>query len=237
MTTKKAEAAARIAANKQAAWFKGLSILTGHIFSRLDRPAAQAAYDAGRSYDDYAAELAAKEPVGRALHPRKADAIQCAADEAVKRLAKIYKDMEAAGWDLEVAAPYPNSLTVGRDRYKQMVAKRNLFSMVTEDANPRSFRNRGEPDMRRASDKGSARFIDSAKQDAAFQYDKFICKMVAKIGAGAKDAAIEGNHIWGNSILTVSMEDGSAQRWHTQQIWNVSCLGTVFPQWPSRLQK
>ncbi len=235
--TKKAERAAAIEANKRAAWNKGLSILTGHIFARRDHAAASAAYEAGTSYADYAAALAAKEPVGDALHPRKADAIECAAQEAQARIDRMLAKLEADGWDLDITAPYPNSLRDGRETYLAKQAKRNAFSSITKEDPARRNNSMRGPHFRVRSEEGIARYIDNAKQDAAFQYDAFICKMAAKIGEGAHAASIEGNHIWGNSILTVEMLDGTDQIWHTQQIWNTSKLGKTFPQWPSRRAK
>lgn len=234
--TKKAEKAAQVAANKKAAWIKGLRILTGHIFARI--PGIDAAYEAGRSYEDFAAEVASKEPVGAALNPRKADAIECAAQEAQKRINRIYADLMAHDWDIRACAPYPDSLRVSREKYLSMRDKHNLYSALTQSDKSRAPAiRRNDPDYRTGSPSGAERYINNAKQDAAFQYDAFICKMVLKIGEGAHAASIEGNHIWGNSILTVEMLDGTDQIWHTQQIWNTSSLGKVFPQWPSRLQK
>lgn len=235
--TKAAAKAADVEQNRRAAWNKGLSIATGHIFGRRDRHAADAAFAAGRTYDDYAAELASAEPVGKALHPRKVDAIESATKFATDRITKALEKLAAAGWDLNVLAPYPDSRRESRESY---IAKRdlhNFYSMLTEqDPAHRNYQMHG-PNIRRRSETGEARLINMAKQGAAFQYDKFICKMVGKIGEGATEATIEGNHVWGNSILTVTMANGTAQRWHTQQIWNVSCLGKDFPQWPSRLMK
>lgn len=238
MTTKKAVNEARIAANKYAAWLKGVRTLIGHIFARMDGVAAEAAYAAGTSYQDYAAKLAASEPVGAALHQRKADAVSYAENRAFRQVEEAMVELEAAGWDLNVLAPYPDSRRVSREKYLSMRDRHNYFAMLTEaDPTAGNTHRVGAPNIRRRNERGELRFIQKAKDSAAFQYDKFICKMVAKIGSGAINAKIEGNHIWGNSVLTVWMADHSIQRWHTKQIWNVSCLGKDFPQWPSRLQK
>lgn len=233
--TKKAEKAAQVAANKKAAWVKGLRILTGHIFARI--PGIDAAYDAGRSYEDFAAEVASKEPVGAALHPRKVDAIECAAQEAQARIGKMLAKLEADGWDINITAPYPNSLRESRESYLIKQARHHAFSNITKEDPARRNISMHGPHYRVRSEEGIARYINNAKQDAAFQYDAFICKMTLKIGEGAISAELAGNHIWGNSLLRVKMADGSEQDWHTQQIWNTSSLGKVFPQWPSRLQK
>ncbi len=64
----------------------------------------------------------------------------------------------------------------------------------------------------------------------------FICKLVAKVGE-VTEASIAGNHIWGESYLTVTTIAGAKQTWKTQQIVNVSVLGNYFNQWPTRLMK
>ncbi len=83
---------------------------------------------------------------------------------------------------------------------------------------------------------GIDRFISNSEQDAALQYDAFICKMVAKVG-DVTDATLQGDHVWSHSILTVTLPDGSQQRWKTQQIVNYSVYGTPYLQWPSRIVK
>jgi hypothetical protein len=51
------------------------------------------------------------------------------------------------------------------------------------------------------------------------------------------DASITGTHIWGHSVLTVTLPNGTVERWKTQQIVNQSKLGLLFNQWPSRKMK
>ena len=77
-------------------------------------------------------------------------------------------------------------------------------------------------------------FIDMEKRLAADQYDLFVMKMVRKIGP-CKRATIKGNHIWGESFLTVSFADKADEIWKTQQIINTSKHGKRYPQWPSRI--
>jgi hypothetical protein len=75
-------------------------------------------------------------------------------------------------------------------------------------------------------------FISEAGERASAQYTAFIQKLEGKIGEHVS-ASIEGEHIWGSSLLTVTKAT-HVEKWRTQQIVNVSVLGKVFNQWPSR---
>jgi hypothetical protein len=47
-------------------------------------------------------------------------------------------------------------------------------------------------------------------------------------------ASVSGITLWQSSILRAVLSDDSVQVWNTQIIWNRSCLGTSFNQWPTR---
>lgn len=232
--TKKAAKAAEVLANQKLAYAKKVRALTGHVLNRLPADALLVAFDAGISADEYAAQIASHEPVGRALHPQKADAVQSAAADAAVTIGKVRAELEAAGWDIEVAAPYPSSLRESRETYKKKAARRSLFSTLTR---PVGTPRHGQPKIVEMSEQGAIRFINAAEEMAAAQYDQFICKMVSKVGPDVADATIVGDHIWAHSVLTVTLLDGTVQRWQTQQIWNYSVHGLRFPQWPSRIVK
>jgi len=81
-----------------------------------------------------------------------------------------------------------------------------------------------------------AAFIDDAGERASLQYTGFIQKLEAKVGDHTA-AVLTGNHVWGYSVLHVTKADGTTENWKTQQIFNVSVLGKLFHQWPSRKVK
>lgn len=245
---------AEIEEGKRAAFVKRVRTLTGQLVAqRMDVGAALAAYKAGTTADAYAAQLAAQEPVGRVVHPLKADAIKNAGDRARRIVAKVQGELEAAGWNITTAAPgAPRSMSAWSHEYKALNAKRSLFSTLTEEdrdatsawhaAAPqgdeearRAYFRAGRPEIVRMSERGIARFVEMAEQGAALEYDAFICKLVAKVG-DVDSAELTGSHIWAHSILTVRKGD-TVENWKTQQIWNVSKLGNEFPQWPTRLMK
>lgn len=78
---------------------------------------------------------------------------------------------------------------------------------------------------------------DSAKAEAIkaadLAIDSYIYKLVGKIGNDIAHAGYSG-YLWDGSVLTVKCADGEVQTWNTKCILNVSCLGTVFNQWPTR---
>jgi len=232
----------RIEANKRAAFAKRVAGLLGHVSERLNAADLNVVFDAavennkdlGPVADAYAAAIAALEPVGRALHPQKAAAVQYAREDAQRVIDRVYKELKDAGFDIDVVAPYPSSRE-GQSSYKQKRAKYGLFHSLTKSASE-GYRRHGEPNIVKLSDDGCSRFIENSARDAALQYDAFICKLVSKVGE-VVDASIVGDHIWSYSLLNVTLADGTKQTWKTQQIRNYSVLGTPYLQWPTRLLK
>lgn len=58
-------------------------------------------------------------------------------------------------------------------------------------------------------------------------------KLEMKIGEHLT-ATLEGNHVWGDSFITVEKANGENERWRTHTILNVSKLGLYFNQFPTR---
>jgi hypothetical protein len=233
--------AERVLENRRIAFTKRVHNLLGHVGRRTSQKLIDVRFYAlsdaerveyGPKADALAAELASAEPVGRALHPAKARAVQSAREKAVAKVAQLRKDLEAAGWDIRVAAPVPTN--VWAHDYKAARARRSVYESVTKSVD--SSYSRSGPRIVEMDQNGIDRFISNTEQDAALQYDMFICKMVSKVG-DVKDAQIEGDHVWSHSILTVTLQDGTVQRWKTQQIVNYSVYGTPYLQWPSRVVK
>lgn len=237
--------AARVLDNRRAAFVKRVRNLLGHVGTRTAQSLLEARFDVlspadqveyGPKADALAAELASVEPVGRALMPQKLEAVRSAREDAQRVIERVYKDLEAHGWDINAAAPRPDSFRTGRTEYQKMNAKRSLYSSLTKSAKDGYSYNRTGPELVKADPEGQARFISNTEQDAALQYDAFICKMVSKVGE-VTDATIKGEHVWSHSILTVTKEDGSTENWKTQQIVNYSVYGRPYLQWPSRKVK
>lgn len=175
-------------------------------------------------------EIYTATPVGRAVEPIKTEAIERARKEAAARVERVIADIAANGWDLQIVAPYPNSWNLSRNAYLEGKRKYDLYrAFVRHVAGVRGMK---DPEIVVRADDKIAKFIEDCAEAAAVQYDMFAAKLVNKIGEHS-DATITGSHVWGYSILTVTTPSG-VQRWKTQQIINVSKLGLLFNQWPSR---
>lgn len=176
-----------------------------------------------------------KTPVRIAVEPLLKDAEDAAAIAANEIIQKAMTDLESHGWDVEKCAPWPSSVgfKFGTPEYHSMKSKHTLYRSLTRAVNPSYVI--GAPDIVVADQERHALFVKEARRNAAHQYESFICKLEDKIG-GHSEAVLEGSHIWGYSILTVTTPEG-VQRWKTQTIINVSKLGKLFNQYPSRKVK
>lgn len=179
-----------------------------------------------------------KTPVRIAVEPLLSQAEEAAEQYANKIIKNVMDDLDANGWDLQKCAPWPSTVGIrmGHHDYHRMKAKQSLYMSLTTDNNPptRSYRP-GAPNIVKADPERQRLFIKEARRNAAYQYESFICKLEDKIG-GHSAAVLDGSHIWGHSILTVTTPEG-IQRWKTQTIINVSKLGKLFNQYPTRKVK
>lgn len=175
-------------------------------------------------------------PVVAAVEPLRTASLERAASEARAVIEKVCGWMEAAGWDAQEAAPYPNS-NLSRLGYQKAKARYTLVRLLTEEAPSEGYRSYrpNEPEPRVLSLCGMARFISSATENANAQYTAFIAKLTEKVG-DVTEATLTGSHVWGHSILKVEGPNG-CERWKTQMIVNVSKLGNMFNQWPTRKVK
>jgi hypothetical protein len=176
-------------------------------------------------------------PIAAAVLPL----LETAQDRAEKffheHAAKVLADLATLDNDLTAYAPYPSS-GLSRASYKKALAKREWAQRLTtyDDARGRHCRRPGDPEYRLPCPKGLATGAAQARAMAAQQYLGFIAKLEGKAGEHTA-ATLQGEHVWGFSVLTVTKADGSVERWRTQCIINISGLGTVFNQWPTRKMK
>lgn len=78
-----------------------------------------------------------------------------------------------------------------------------------------------------------------AHNRAIAETDAFAAKLAGKIDGSANGAAllrveVAGSSLWNHSTLTAHLQYDVVQIWATHLIWNVSCLGKTFNQWPTR---
>lgn len=176
-----------------------------------------------------------KTPVRIAVEPLLSQAEEAAEQYANKIIKNVMDDLSSNGWDVEKCAPWPSSVGVkfGDADYQRMKSKHTFYHSLTRAVNPSYIP--GAPDIVEADPERQSLFIKEARRDAAFQYESFICKLEDKVG-GHSAAVLDGSHVWGYSILTVTTPEG-IERWKTQTIINMSKLGKLFNQYPSRKVK
>jgi hypothetical protein len=182
----------------------------------------------------------AAHPVAVAVEPLRNDAMKAARDSMTAYLDKLSAKLAECGMDREIAAPFPKSGRMSRNDYLIAKARYDIVRQISKAApSPSGFYHShrpGTPDVGVFDDVGFARLVHRAGEEASFSYTMFICKLIKKIGDCAS-ATLDGSHVWGYSVLTATLADGTVQRWKTQQILNVSVLGKLFNQWPSRIVK
>jgi hypothetical protein len=178
--------------------------------------------------------------IAKAVEPVRVEAIARATKEAFAVIAKVEKALEAAGGDRKVLAPFPNSFNCDKRTWNIKKSYYTLVHSLTErnikEGEWAGSLSPKDPDPARMSPKQCAKFVKQAQENASAQYDAFIAKLEGKVGE-TTSATLSGEHVWGHSILTVTKADGSVERWKTQMIVNVSVLGNMFNQWPSRKVK
>ncbi len=172
------------------------------------------------------------------------------------RLDQLQKKLAECGGDINKAYPYPSS-SQSRKSYVQAKNEYSWAHRVTEEpplgespydvemeyesgkkfwSRPGSYR----PGAPRYVKIKQAAYDDARKQAisaADSSIDGYIRKLSGKIGKDIVSAAYTGRDLWFGSDLLVVCVDGEKQEWHTKCILNVSCLGTVFNQWPTRRRK
>lgn len=172
-------------------------------------------------------------PIATAVLPLKSEAVVRAEQEARAIVSRVTQKLIESGNDLKVAAPYPHG-GMSREEYMQVLSTYQLFSSLT--TRRKSSCGMNEPILVDITPTKVERFVQEAKEDAAYNYDLFIAKLNMKIGA-CTSATLTGNHVWSQSILTATKNNGTKENWKTQMIVNCSKLGKLFNQFPTRKVK
>ena len=175
--------------------------------------------------------------VEAAVEPLRKDALSAAKKQAEITVQNVRDLLEASNWNLNQVAPKPKMSSAN---YRVMATKRDLIlSLVSRPSRsdmPTRMNDMSVPYTVTMNEELCDRYIQQVIDMADAQYTAFISKLTIKIGDCVK-ATLVGNHVWGHSILTVTSSTGEITRWKTQQIYNRSSKGLVFPQWPTRKVK
>ena len=190
--------------------------------------------------------VATKSPVRIAVEPLKAEAVAKAEAAAREHIDSLTAELEAGGWDLGVVSPMPPRPPVGMNPDSGEYMMIRLARITAENDRERfqrlfraaeRYRNPLDDNYVVAPNEyGQEKYIEECKQAADLAYEKYICKMEKKCGE-VVSAELEGNHVWGYSHLTVVDADGNKSVYRTQTIWNFSCKGKMFNQYPTRKVK
>lgn len=174
-------------------------------------------------------------PIKDAVEPQRAAAVAAAVRQANIWVRNFIAQFPV-GTDLDLVAPYPSSSKLGRVEYLQA---RDKYSRAREflshEVGKFDFVARRTPMVVTGpNEEAVERYLQQVQKDANLSFDAYVAKLTKKVGECDR-ATVEG-HLWAHSILTVT-KGTTVERWKTQQIINVSVLGKLFNQWPTRLLK
>jgi len=178
-------------------------------------------------------------PIATVVEPLRAASIERAKQAAQGQIDRVLDALAKADWLINVYAPYPSYGTYSsKADYRQKMALRSFVMMITDNVpgQDRLLRHDSKAIKVAPSAKGHEIVLKQAAMQASADYDAFIAKMVNKIG-GCVSATLIGEHVWGFSQITATLDDGSVEKWKTQMICNYSVYGKAFNQWPSRKVK
>ena len=169
-----------------------------------------------------------------ALMSQIEDAKKMAKQNAEEHVDNIWKELAKKNWDVI------DDMKAAKALSRQVIDK---YMMLT-DVDPKSVEKNKEAGdhfkfssrFRIKSEARKKMYVDEAVTQAEEDYKEYVGKMVSKVGSGVADAHVTG-HPWTNSVLTVTMTDGTKEVWHTQMIINYSKYGKPFYQFPSRRKK
>ena len=166
-----------------------------------------------------------------AVEPLRADAIARAEQRVRDWVARVEAQLAAVNNDMRAYAPFPSS--AGSDYKRKLAFRKAVESVVTYAA---AYARGGEPQIVSVNAEKVERFVRDARDEASASFDAYAEKLAGKVGT-IRSASICGATLWHGSTLTVETEAGEVQRWRTTQIVNVSVLGKLFNQWPTRRLK
>lgn len=171
--------------------------------------------------------------IARAVEPRREQFVADALARVQRRITQVHEELAAAGWNLDAVAPRPHG-GMGRARFLVADARREFCRCITEPV--AAVLRPGQANYVRRSERGVQRLLEMTAADARVAFDAYVVKLSTKVGAVAS-ASLDDRPLWDGSILTVVTADGETVRWLTRTITNVSVLGKLFNQWPTRRLK
>lgn len=182
-----------------------------------------------------------------ALLPRIEEVRQQAIVIAQQEIDEVTKKLELANYDIRRFAPVPSYPKGHASRaefakYKDAVAYNSYVLRLTKPLNkaPEGYVSQEESEnlrsIRSMDAEGCEALVRDYVRGAEGSFFAYVEKLEGKVGE-IVSASIDAKFVWSGSTLTVVTAAGETVKWFTQMIWNRSCLGKVFPQFPTRKVK
>ena len=160
-----------------------------------------------------------------------------------KRLDEMLAKLAACGMDAEAAFPYPRSTRISRNDYIRGVSDYHFCIKYFAATDNRTWRGDAEPRPVALRTNSSELVEKEAAEYAKEATASFIHKIAGKMEAHAIKADLgevtgcqHTGDLWAGSTVTYQTAKGEVH-WHTQTIINISVLGKLFNQFPTRLIK
>jgi hypothetical protein len=157
---------------------------------------------------------------------------KAAQDRAEQSLRKVFANatslLKKAEFNVLTVAPEPTA-KYGTEEYDIAVQRRAFFASFTTPVSKGS--NTVEINLERIEEK-----VAIEREMAGLSFDAFVAKLNKKINDTTVTATLSGSP-WTGSTLVVETKNKGTQVWYTKIIVNVSKLGLVFNQFPTRLAK
>jgi hypothetical protein len=174
--------------------------------------------------------------ISKAVEPTRAAALEAAQIRAEAIVASYAERLKANGFDLDKTFPYPRS-TLSRPDYMKAKNQRNFAQRITTRINDKGVPYMNRPYFCMMNESAIGAFYNEVADTTNAQFDAYVAKLTTKIGECTSATLLTSGGVWSYSTLQVTKPSGVIERWNTRCIVNVSVLGKVFNQWPTRLGK
>lgn len=171
--------------------------------------------------------MTTQNPIAAAIAPQRDGAVEFAKAQAREFLNEFVAQFPVGG-NMEELNPYPKA---SYSKSYAEAAERYYLAQRVISYDRGAYSPGARREIYGVNQSGIDRLVEEAGMDAGFSFDKFVAKLVSKVGE-CDSAEVVGN-LWQHSVLTV-VKGEQVERWQTQQIVNYSCKGKAFNQWPTR---
>jgi hypothetical protein len=171
--------------------------------------------------------------------PMRLATIELAEQRTRARAASVYSRIASMGGDIHAAYPYPNPRLGDRAYHENKSAYLFAMSIVALDFTKNSpIRHHTDPLFVVPCDDSLNKVVAEERKSADEQFEAYLVKLAGKTGPVANATLhASGAGVWEQSTLVVTRPDGTTAVFITKRIINVSKLGKLFYQWPTRMSR